>query len=33
MEASLCIATLEEALGKHGKPEIFNTDERLAVYV
>ena len=27
MEASFCIATLEEALAKHGKPEIFNTDQ------
>jgi putative transposase len=27
MEASLCVATLEEALAKHGRPEIFNTDQ------
>jgi putative transposase len=27
MEASFCIETLEEALAKHGKPEIFNTDQ------
>jgi putative transposase len=27
MEASFCVATLEEALAKHGKPEIFNTDQ------
>jgi putative transposase len=27
MEASFCIATLEEALAKHGKLEIFNTDQ------
>jgi putative transposase len=27
MEASFCIAALEEALGSHGKPEIFNTDQ------
>ena len=27
MEASFCIAALQEALGKHGKPEIFNTDQ------
>jgi putative transposase len=27
MEAAFCIATLEEALAKHGKPEIFNTDQ------
>ena len=27
MEASFCVETLEEALTKHGKPEIFNTDQ------
>ena len=27
MEAAFCIDTLEEALAKHGKPEIFNTDQ------
>jgi putative transposase len=27
MEASFCIAALEEALVRHGKPEIFNTDQ------
>jgi len=27
MEASFCIETLQEALAKHGKPEIFNTDQ------
>lgn len=27
MEASFCIEALEEALAKHGKPEIFNTDQ------
>ena len=27
MEASFCIAALEEALVRHGKPEIVNTDE------
>jgi putative transposase len=26
MEASFCVAALEEALARHGKPEIFNTD-------
>ena len=25
--ASFCIETLQEALAKHGKPEIFNTDQ------
>jgi putative transposase len=27
MEASFCIATLEEALAKHGTPDILNTDQ------
>jgi putative transposase len=27
MEAAFCAETLEEALAKHGKPEIFNTDQ------
>ena len=27
MEAAFCIEALEEALVKHGKPEIFNTDQ------
>ena len=27
MEAAFCIEALEEALTKHGKPEIFNTDQ------
>jgi putative transposase len=27
MEASFCVATLEDALARHGKPEIFNTDQ------
>ena len=27
MEASLCVAALEEALARHGKPEIVNTDQ------
>jgi putative transposase len=27
MEADFCIAAVEEALAKHGKPEIFNTDQ------
>ena len=27
MEASFCIEALEEALAKHGRPEIFNTDQ------
>jgi putative transposase len=27
MEASFCVETLEEALAKHGRPEIVNTDQ------
>jgi putative transposase len=27
MEAAFCVETLEQALAKHGKPEIFNTDQ------
>jgi len=27
MEAGFCIEALEEALAKHGRPEIFNTDQ------
>ena len=27
MEASFCVAALEEALARHGKPDIFNTDQ------
>ena len=27
MEALFCIEALEEALARHGKPEIFNTDQ------
>jgi len=27
MEATFCVATLEDALAHHGKPEIFNTDQ------
>jgi putative transposase len=27
MEASFCVETLQEALARHGKPEIFNTDQ------
>ena len=27
MEASFCVAALEEALAKHGHPNIFNTDQ------
>ena len=27
MEASFCVETLEEAMARHGKPEIFNTDQ------
>ena len=27
MDAAFCIETLEDALARHGKPEIFNTDQ------
>jgi putative transposase len=27
MEAEFCVEALKEALGKHGRPEIFNTDQ------
>lgn len=27
MESSFCVESLKEALAKHGKPEIFNTDQ------
>ena len=27
MEAAFCVETLEDALSRHGKPEIFNTDQ------
>jgi putative transposase len=27
MEAAFCVSTLEDALARHGRPEIFNTDQ------
>ena len=27
LEADFCVAALEEAIDRHGKPEIFNTDQ------
>jgi hypothetical protein len=27
MEAAFCVETLEHALARHGRPEIFNTDQ------
>jgi putative transposase len=27
MEAAFCVATLEDAMARHGKPNIFNTDQ------
>jgi putative transposase len=27
MEAAFCVETLEDALARHGKPEVFNTDQ------
>ena len=26
MEVAFCVETLEDALARHGKPDIFNTD-------
>jgi transposase InsO family protein len=30
MEVGFCLDALEEALARHGRPEIFNTDQSLA---
>jgi putative transposase len=27
MDAAFCVEAVEEALARHGKPEIFNTDQ------
>ena len=27
LDADFCVSALEEALAKHGKPDIFNTDQ------
>ena len=27
MEAAFCVETLEDAVARHGKPDIFNTDQ------
>ena len=27
MEADFCVAALEEAIARYGKPDIFNTDQ------
>ncbi|BCA08048.1 hypothetical protein BDS110ZK12_86560 [Bradyrhizobium diazoefficiens] len=27
MEAAFCVEAVQEALAKHGRPEIFNTDQ------
>jgi putative transposase len=32
MESAFCIEALEEALAKHGAPEIFNTDQKQPVH-
>ena len=29
MEAAFCIEAVEEALARHGRPEIFNTDSHM----
>ena len=31
METAFCVEALEEAFAKYGKPEIFNTDQVLAL--
>jgi putative transposase len=31
MDADFCVEALKEALAKHGKPEIFNTDSHMMV--
>jgi putative transposase len=31
LEADFCIEAVEDALARHGKPEIFNTDHLLVV--
>jgi putative transposase len=28
MEAAFCVETLEDALARHGKPDVFNTDSQ-----
>ncbi len=33
MEAAFCIEAVEEALARHGRPEIFNTDRGIAVHL
>ena len=32
MEAAFCVETLEDALARHGKPDIFNTDQGSPVH-
>ena len=32
MEAAFCVEALEDALARHGKPDIFNTDQGSAVH-
>ena len=32
LDASFCIEALDEALARHGRPEIFNTDQRQPVH-
>ena len=29
LEEAFCVETLEDALARHGKPDIFNTDQGL----
>jgi putative transposase len=28
MDADFCVAALEEAIARHGRPDIFNTDSQ-----
>ncbi|PYF03659.1 integrase-like protein [Rhodopseudomonas faecalis] len=31
MEGAFCVETLQDALARHGKPDIFNTDQGIAI--
>ena len=32
MEADFCVEAVQEAMAKHGRPEIFNTDQGVQVH-
>ena len=32
MEADFCVEALQDAIARHGPPEIFNTDQGVSVY-